>query len=219
MSEEERTPIEELASTTMTYREALEYLRRATVADYLYVFLLIVLAVTDLAILHIPPQLIAYYIMRIPIVLPHYIMAIAPAMTYVFMFWTLGAFVLYIFYRDKLLPPIFYFLDGVITGFSSLVAFFYTGVYTLLVFTAMSMFELSYLYTEYFRRRDELKDAIFDAYQYGVRTPYTEDDLRAIGFTDEELEELLGRKFTKEGGKGEIAGTKAGEEEEGGGEG
>ena len=218
MSEDEgKEPVEELAQSTLTYREALEYLRKATVADYLYIFLLIVLAITDLTILHIPPQLIAYYILRIPVVVPQYIMGIAPAMTYVFMFWTFAAFTLYIFYRDKLLPPIWYFLDGIITGFSSLVAFFYTGVYTLLIFTGMSMFELAYLYTSYFRNRDELKDAIFDAYQYGVRTPYSEDELRRIGFNDEELEELLGVKQAES--PGEVAGTKEVKEEEGGGEG
>ncbi len=196
--EGEETPIEELRRTSATYREALIQLRKASTADYIYVVLIILLAITDLSILHIPPQLIISYILKIPIVLPHIVVAMGPAMTYVFMFWTFSAFALYIFYRDKILPDIWYFVDGIVTGFSSLIAYLYTGIITLLVFTGFSMYELAVLYTSRQRWKDELKDVIYDAYQYGVRTPYTEEELRLIGFSDEELSDLLGIRRTRE---------------------
>ncbi len=211
-SDEELTPIEELRSTSATYREALIQLRKASTADYIYVVLIILLAITDLSILHIPPQLIISYILRIPTVLPHIVIAMGPAMTYVFMFWTFSAFALYIFYRDRILPDIWYFIDGVITGFSSLIAYLYTGIITLLVFTGFSMYELAVLYTSRQRWRDELKDAIYDAYQYGVRTPYTEEELRLIGFSDEELTDLLGIRKTQEPEKTSEEGEEGGEE-------
>jgi hypothetical protein len=168
------------------------------------VFLVIVLAVTDLMIFHIPPQLIAQYILKIPVILPKVVVEAGPAMTYLFVFWTLGAYAIYFILRDKVLPPLFYLLDGSITGISSLIAFFYTGIPTLLVFTGMALFELVALHASYFSTRDRLKDAIYDAYIYGVRTPFTEDELRLIGFTDEELEELLGKRERTESKKEEV---------------
>jgi hypothetical protein len=203
-SDDEYTPLEELAARTLTYREARQALARTTLEDYLYVFMVIVLAVTDLMILHIPPQLIVQYILKIPVVLPKVVVEAGPAMTYLFLFWTLGAYAIYFILRDKVLPPLFYLLDGFITGISSLIAFFYTGVPTLLVFTGMALFELAMLHASYFSTRERLKDAIYDAYIYGVRTPFTEDELRLIGFTDEELEELLGRREKIESKKEEV---------------
>jgi len=203
-SDDEYAPLEELAARTLTYREARQALAKTTLEDYLYVFMVIVLAVTDLMILHIPPQLIAQYILRIPVILPKVVVEAGPAMTYLFLFWTLGAYAIYFILRDKVLPPLFYLLDGFITGISSLIAFFYTGVPTLLVFTGMALFELAALHASYFSTRDRLKDAIYDAYIYGVRTPFTEDELRLIGFTDEELEELLGRREKIESKKEEV---------------
>jgi len=203
-SDDEYAPLEELAARTLTYREARQALAKTTLEDYLYVFMVIVLAVTDLMILHIPPQLIAQYILKIPVILPKVVVEAGPAMTYLFLFWTLGAYAIYFILRDKVLPPLFYLLDGFITGISSLIAFFYTGVPTLLVFTGMALFELAALHASYFSTRDRLKDAIYDAYIYGVRTPFTEDELRLIGFTDEELEELLGRREKIESKKEEV---------------
>ena len=203
-SDDEYAPLEELAARTLTYREARQALAKTTLEDYLYVFMVIVLALTDLMIFHIPPQLIAQYILKIPVILPKVVVEAGPAMTYLFVFWTLGAYVIYFILRDKVLPPLFYLLDGIITGISSLIAFFYTGVPTLLVFTGMALFELATLHASYFSARDRLKDAIYDAYIYGVRTPFTEDELRLIGFTDEELEELLGRRERTESKKEEV---------------
>jgi len=209
---DEYTPIEELAARTLTYREARQVLAKTTLEDYLYVFLVIVLALTDLMIFHIPPQLIAQYIMKLPVVLPKFVVEAGPAMTYLFVFWTLGAYVIYFILRDKVIPPLFYLLDGIITGISSLIAFFYTGVPTLLVFTGMSLFELAMLHASYFSARERLRDAIYDAYIYGVRTPFTEDELKIIGFTDEELEELLGKREKTEESERENVVYEEGEE-------
>ena len=211
-SDDEYAPLEELAARTLTYREARQALAKTTLEDYLYVFLVIVLALTDLMIFHIPPQLIAQYILRIPVILPKVVVEAGPAMTYLFVFWTLGAYIIYFILRDKVLPPLFYLLDGFITGISSLIAFFYTGIPTLLVFTGMALFELVALHASYFSTRDRLKDAIYDAYIYGVRTPFTEDELRLIGFTDEELEELLGKRSEKTESKKEEVVYEEGEE-------
>jgi len=211
-SDDEYAPLEELAARTLTYREARQALAKTTLEDYLYVFMVILLALTDLMILHIPPQLIAQYIMKIPVILPKVVVEAGPAMTYLFMLWTLGAYIIYFILRDKVLPPLFYLLDGIITGISSLIAFFYTGIPTLLAFTGMALFELAALHASYFSARDRLKDAIYDAYIYGVRTPFTEDELRIIGFTDEELEELLGKRREETESKKEEVVYEEGEE-------